>query len=133
MFKEYTNIREENGQWISTVYEYVDSSKKGHPIKSYNEAVPAPVTELPETKAFDTGYVHLQFDISTQEYKDFCADPRTSEFLNNQKVEMSYLGVQFRKNLVAVLVSDSIITQATADKLNLLLDSWAAELKIPES
>lgn len=119
--KDYIKINI-NGIDMLRVFEYSDDAT----VKSY-------VIDLPESKHFDTGYVHLQFDISTQEYKDFCADPRTSEFLNNQKVEMSYLGIQFRKNLIDVLTADTVLSEGTSDKLHALLDTWATQLKNPNS
>lgn len=133
VYKEYTNKRQHDGTWIATVYEYADSTMRGHALRSYTEEISEPDPVLPDTKKFDTGYVHLQFDISTQEYKDFCADPRTSEFLNNQTVEMSYAGLQFRKNLIDVLEAENVLTTATADKITTLIDSWASEVNNPSS
>jgi hypothetical protein len=131
MYKDYNNIRQDGDGWVATVYEYADSSMSGHPNRVYTESVDAPEPQLPDFKTFDTGYVHLQFDVASQEYKDFCADPRTSEFLNNQTVSMSYVGIQFRKSLIAVLETETVLSNETAASINALLDSWASELKQP--
>lgn len=83
----------------------------------------------PISKVFDTGYVHLQFDITTQEYKDFCSDPRVSEFLNNQSVEMTVQGIDFRKSLITVLQTEGVLGATTAGLIQSLLDTWRSEVK----
>ena len=131
MYKDYTNIRQEDGLWVATVYEYEGDRAYGHPINVYTEEVSEPAPDLPEIKSFDTGHVHMQFDFSSQEYKDFCSDPRISEFLNNQTVKVSYQGLQARKQLVAVLEAEGVITSVTAGLIQALFDTWLTEVANP--
>lgn len=127
-----------NDEWFLTTKVYLYGSRVKAPIKIINKKLTQEYIDInypglegatPEKKDFDTGYVHLQFDITSQEYKDFCNDPRVSEFLNNQTVNMGVLGIDFRKSLVSVLETEGIISSTTAGLIQGLFDTWRSQVK----
>ena len=126
----------ESGIWKQVVYIYRDAGMSGHPLSSRidtltaEEAAAARVPEeLPVQKIFDTGYIHMQFDPTSSEYKNFSADPRTAEFFNNQTVTVSRAGLEFRKGILAVLLAEGILTQATYNKVIAVVDSWLTQIQ----
>lgn len=129
----------EDGVWVQLQYTYADQSMTGHPI-NVNKATlteeqvsthfPDLITpEKPETKIFDTGYIHLQFDPESVEYKNFSADSRTREFFNNQEVTISKVGIEFRKKVINALYADSVISEGTKNKVLAVFNLWSQGLK----